>query len=222
MATPIPDQPRSGPVVLYIHFVLMVLAWGVLLPWGAALASRGRERGAAGAWFSAHWKLQVAGLVAMLGGFVAAIIFAELNTAHFISPHAQLGLAVVVIGCVQGLLGAFRPHEAPANGPEGEPTKSAERVLFESVHKNLGRLAIILGLVTMAMGIFQALALNYDMAVVVTASALALISVLPVGLYWLIDRFGIPLEGITTTCFAFLGARASGGNSTAGAHAAAA
>lgn len=204
-AVVVPLEVRPGPAVLYVHLVCMILAWGLLLPWGAALAARGREHGSRGSWFAAHWKLQAGGVVLMLGGFAAAVVFAEGHTAHFKSPHAQLGLAVVVLGCVQALMGALRPH-APASAEE---QRSAERALFEGAHKNGGRLAVVLGIATIGVGIAQAKSLNYDMTVVGVAAGLSGVCVLPVGLYYVLSVCGLPIDGgVAALCYGVLGAGA--------------
>lgn len=129
-----------------LHGIFMFLGWGVCLQGGAFVARYFRDRDPW--WFKFHRMVQSIGLLLALVGFALGIMSANTVAAtHFQFTHAILGLVIMIIGCLQPLNAFIRPHP-------GEKW----RELWSFFHKNLGRLALILALVNIALGFFMALA----------------------------------------------------------------
>jgi len=163
---------RRGEASLLLHMVLMSLAWGGLIPFGAVVANRLKsvEGAPKGAWFKLHRTVQSVGWLLQLLGFAAAVWHAQEHSSHFSGGHSFIGLAVVVVGTLQPLNAALRPHPEP---------RTKARVAFEVVHKGLGWLAVLLGVLNVAIGIYLTTAKDYETAVVATALAIAVLSLLP-------------------------------------------
>lgn len=172
------DAPKkTGEWTLFLHLSFMTVSWGGLLPWGAAIASRGRTVSNAkpGAWFKRHRALQITGLCGMLIGFVFALYHCQVNSAHFTSPHTFIGAFVVLLGAMQPLNAFVRPHP-PGKGEK----RSCGRLAFEIVHRGSGWMAVILGMLNILTGIMVIRAKDYDVATTVFAAALALSAMAPV------------------------------------------
>mmetsp|Transcript_21471 Transcript_21471/g.62162 ORF Transcript_21471/g.62162 Transcript_21471/m.62162 type:complete len:517 (-) Transcript_21471:379-1929(-) len=163
---------RSGETFLYVHLVLMSIAWAGLLPLGAVIAKwlKRVEGAPQGAWFRRHRELQSVGWVLQILGFAAAVWFVQEHSSHFQGPHARIGLAVVIVGTLQPLNAALRPHPEP---------RTRARVAFEVVHKGLGWIAVLLGIFNVAVGIYIVSDRGYETTVVAVALAIAVLSVLP-------------------------------------------
>lgn len=122
-----------------VHGVLMLLGWGVLLPAGVLVARYLQWSGPL--WFRLHLALQMTGLALGVAGLVLALSeFAPFGGS--VGGHSTLGLVVSALGLLQPLNGILRPHK-------GEP----RRRLWELVHKNTGRLALVLAAPTIVLGI---------------------------------------------------------------------
>jgi hypothetical protein len=134
-------------VVVVLHGVLMVLAWGVCLPLGAIVARFAKRvpplTGPDACWFRTHWILQTTGTVCSLGGFVSAIVLVvRSGGSHFSSPHKVLGLIVVGVGACVALAGRLRP------------AKDARiRPAWKVGHAGCGMLAVLCGFVTIFLGL---------------------------------------------------------------------
>jgi len=126
------------------HGVLMVLAWGVLIPLAVLMARFGRIKDPL--WFKVHRAFNTLGIVL---GFVGIIVaFLMISAGHFLAVgHALIGVLVTLLG-VQQVNAFCRPH-APAD----PALKSKSRNRWELWHKNSGRLALILGLVNPFIGL---------------------------------------------------------------------
>merc|ERR1711979_73965 len=133
-------KKRSPGMILVIHLVCMIIAWGALLPFGAIVANRMRNVSGSppGAWFELHKSIQRIGYVFQLCGFGMAVWYVNLHGVRFANYHTQIGLFVSVVATLQPLNAALRPHPNP-NGP-----KSWARFTFEIIHKGLGWTAIFL------------------------------------------------------------------------------
>ena len=69
----------SAPPLIWIHAACMLIGWGVLLPWGASIASccKGATVKFRGLplWFGAHTLLQPIGWLCQIIGFIIIVIF---------------------------------------------------------------------------------------------------------------------------------------------------
>lgn len=127
-----PNGRVSTPGVIVAHFVLMLVACACL-SLGVALAANGRvvRTAADGAWLVAHRRLQLTGLLAMLGGFACALAFAaSRGGGHFKSSHTLVGITVIALAVFQPAMAAFRPKAAQHG------KKSTERAIWEAAHRS--------------------------------------------------------------------------------------
>lgn len=91
---------KSAPNTLWAHAMMMLAAWGVVLPLGV-LASRHRGAAGEGRWYILHRNLQTFGWALQIAAFVCAVAYTDdegephfrsmLNAAS--SWHKGLGLA---------------------------------------------------------------------------------------------------------------------------------
>ncbi len=148
------------------HARVMVLSWAVLLPLGA-LAARyfkvtPRQQWPAQldnrAWWHAHRLLQYSGLAFMLVG--AAFAWGQGSASSGAALwHGYLGWAVVALGALQ-LVSAWArgskggPSEPTLRGDHYDMTR--HRLRFEAVHKSAGWLALVMAIVTVALGLWAA------------------------------------------------------------------
>ena len=116
----------------------MLVGWGVLLPAGVTM-TRIKHLAGDPMWYKLHRGIQIVGLSIALAGFIIALQHFDMNK---ISAHGALGITVMAGGLFQPLNGFLRPHK-------GDPNRSA----WEMLHKNVGRLTIVLALVTVFMGV---------------------------------------------------------------------
>ena len=127
------------------HAILMTVGWGVLLPMGVILARYAKAHHPL--WFHLHRICNTLGLVLTLAGFILALTqFGQIDSYPTKFIHACLGCTVMSIGLCQPLNAFIRPHPK-ADGPQ--PLK---RVIWEATHKNLGRVALILSVITNFLG----------------------------------------------------------------------
>lgn len=136
---------------ILIHGSLMLIAWGLLLPTGVMVAAFGKHRSDAW-WFKVHRIIQPLGLLfAIIAWIIALRHFSVLGKkpdgASLNYPHAVLGMTTMVIGLIQPINAIFRPHPPK----EGED-KALLRFVWELLHKGLGWIGILLGLITVGMG----------------------------------------------------------------------
>eukprot|EP00755_Sulcionema_specki_P036284 Sspe_Gene.22317::Locus_8464_Transcript_2_3_Confidence_0.333_Length_1630::g.22317::m.22317 len=136
-------SPTSRDVTFFtlpiLHGVFMFLAWGVTLQAGVFIAANFRHRDPL--WFKLHRAFQMTGMVLALVGF--AVIIPGVLNKHFSFAHGAIGLVVTILGILQPVNAYFRPHK-------GDGTK---RVVWEYLHKGAGRLALVLGLVNIVLGV---------------------------------------------------------------------
>jgi len=167
---------RSAEAVLYIHLVLMSVAWGALLPLGAIISNRFRGQ-LPETWIHWHRNLQMAGWALQLVGVVMAIIYVVQYSAPFSSSHTFIGLFVVIVGTFQPVNALLRPHK-----PEEGQVKTQKRAAWELMHKGLGWLAVVLGMLNLLLGVMLLVAKSYDSIAVGVASLLAIVCVaVPLG-----------------------------------------
>ena len=131
--------PRKARV-LVAHGVLMLLGWGVLLPWGAATAHTLKRFDPT--WFRVHVGLQITGLaVAIVGVVIALDQLRPFGITDHSQAHGSFGLTVMALGMLQPLNGLLRPHKG-----------TARRHAWEWLHKGTGYAALLLAIPTIVMG----------------------------------------------------------------------
>jgi hypothetical protein len=114
-------------------------------------------------------------------GFGMAVWYSQVYGSHVGSFHAILGAVVVLIGTLQPLNAALRPHKT-------EP-KTTARVFFEIMHKGLGWLAVLLGVANVLIGIALVREKDYDRSVLSVASVFAVVCVSPAMAFFALASF---------------------------------
>jgi len=165
---------------MWVHVVLMVIAWGGLLPFGVLWAKTRRDdqRLLQGKpiWFAMHRNCQYTGWFLQLIAFLAIVVWVGENSAHFADPfvlHKLFGLIVVLFGTQQPLNAFIRPHP-PKDGEQ----KAAMRQYWEYWHKGSGYFAVVVGPLNCISGIRVAKEKQYD-DVANAATGLLVICLLP-------------------------------------------
>lgn len=162
------DPSRAHEVGFAVswHARTMVAGWGVLAP-AAVLIARyfkvlpgqdwPRELDSQ-TWWKVHWMGQAA--VALLTVFGLGLI---LGAAKGGSLHGQLGYAVLILLAFQVGLGIFRGSKGGPTAPaqDGSPRgdhydMTPWRVTFEWVHKLTGYALLLLALIVIVLGLWQA------------------------------------------------------------------
>jgi len=124
-------------ILKIIHGSLMILGWGVMLPFGmlwARYARRVPNNMAKDVWFRVHRPTQYTFSAVV---FVALVVaFVQVNGSHFQTVfHAQLGITIMILLLVHVIVAYFRPHKEPGEAP------TTARVAFEYFHHWNGRYA---------------------------------------------------------------------------------
>lgn len=173
---------KEVSAVLYLHLIFMAISWGTLLPWGVAIANRTRSVSNArpGAWFQWHKKLQMLGWLVQLVGFAMAVWHVQENGTHFSGPHQIIGLVVVILGTSQPFNALLR--KSCAHPHPGE-TPTTGRVVWELLHKGVGYIATVLGVLNCWVGVILLVRFGYSIAAVVVAACLSGLGTLSVLLY---------------------------------------
>jgi len=177
-------EKKSAETALYLHLIFMILAWGALLPWGVVLADRIRKMtgGSENAWFLLHRRCQMLGWLMQIIGVAMAFWHCEANVgAHFQNGHTYIGAFVVTLGTLQPFIAYLRKFVQQPK--EGEP-RSRARLIWETVHKTIGYIAIFLGLTNVVYGIYLLNDQSYSSSVITTAVVLFGIGLLPVDAYF--------------------------------------
>jgi hypothetical protein len=117
----------------------MGLSWGFLLPLGVILARFFKHKPDAW-WFRMHVICQRSGVVLMLVGVIIAFIMVE--GSHFNGFHTIIGLIVFILGVLQPINAALRPHPGP----------TATRRRWEWLHKGSGYIAVLGGFTAVITG----------------------------------------------------------------------
>lgn len=129
-----------------VHGSFMIVAWIGLAPLGVLIARNkdsfrfkvfGKE-----IWFIFHACIQALALLCMIIGLIIASIEFDDPASEEGKRHRRVGIAIIVIGLVQGVIPIFRPH------PD-----SPFRYIFNYIHWYLGRGAVVLGISTVFLGI---------------------------------------------------------------------
>lgn len=141
---------EAVPASFVAHAAVMIAAWSLLAPLGAAVPSLGPRK----TWFKWHRGIMAAGTFLTIVGFVLAYtgLTARSSIApHFENTHAKIGLAVTAVSIFQALLGFFRPHK-----PEDGAPKTAGRKMFEVTHKRvIGPSLLVLAVANLFLGVTE-------------------------------------------------------------------
>jgi len=141
------------PMNKQVHGGLMGVGWGIILPFGAFIARYTKPVGpfnvwparadpkAWQVWFIIHFIFQHVGLIIVSVGIGYA---AQIGTNTF-KAHRALGGTIMTLGYAQFISGWLRPHKEPGS-------ITFLRVVFEYIHKNLGRFAVIMAVAQIQMG----------------------------------------------------------------------
>ena len=140
------QKPFGGTLnLIMLHGVLMVIGWGILLQAGAFIARYFRHKNPL--WFHLHRICQISGLLFAIGGFICGVKSVRFDDFKF--AHGGLGLFIMIVGLLQPFNAIIRPHVKA-----GED-KTMKRKIWELFHINLGRIALILAVVNISLGILQ-------------------------------------------------------------------
>jgi hypothetical protein len=132
-----------------IHGVLMYASFGVVLPISVLLARFGKDAFLPGIrqkspWLWAHASANIFALVIAIPALV--LILLEVNTAQFTAiPHAYLGIIAFGFVVFNIIWAIFKPEKT-----------SESRGAWAIVHWWIGRLAVLIGLTNIMLGILMA------------------------------------------------------------------
>ncbi|ESO95345.1 hypothetical protein LOTGIDRAFT_232041 [Lottia gigantea] len=130
-----------------VHAYLMVIGWGFFLQWGGFIARYLKFKNPL--WFYLHVTFQIFGLCCAIAGLVMGILSVPFDHLKF--PHSIIGVVVMVLGILQPINALIRP-----NKQQPDETKSFRRRFWEFFHHFGGRLALVLALVNISLGVFLA------------------------------------------------------------------
>lgn len=152
------------------HARFMVMAWGVLVPLGILFARYFKITPRQDwpntldnrFWWNMHRGCQYTACV-LMGAGLGFILTAPVLVIRE-GPHAVFGWTVLALAAVQiggGILRGTKggPTEAAMRGDHFDMTP--RRLAFEYVHKGAGYLALLLSVVTIVLGLWQANAANW-------------------------------------------------------------
>nr|KAG5695433.1 hypothetical protein BaRGS_033558 [Batillaria attramentaria] len=137
--------------LMTIHGILMTAGFGFFLPLGTLLARYVQN-------LYAHIAFQIAGLCCALAGLAVGVVSVESD--HFSVVHAFVGIVALGLGVLQPVNALCRPKE-----PRPEELKGLARRIWEAVHRFGGRVALLLGVTNISLGIFMSLA---DLPIMIT------------------------------------------------------
>ncbi|KAK2155789.1 hypothetical protein LSH36_231g02018 [Paralvinella palmiformis] len=133
--------------LITLHGILMTLAWGVFLPWGAFIARYLKHNGLLR--YNLHRLFQIFGLLVGVAGFICGVL-SVLND-HFKFVHGIVGLTTTIIGLLQPLNACLRPSVNKT-----DERKRTGYFAQKLLHAFLGRCGIGLGLANVSLGLFMA------------------------------------------------------------------
>eukprot|EP01065_Artemidia_motanka_P050260 TRINITY_DN8555_c0_g1_i1.p1 TRINITY_DN8555_c0_g1~~TRINITY_DN8555_c0_g1_i1.p1 ORF type:complete len:634 (+),score=195.46 TRINITY_DN8555_c0_g1_i1:239-1903(+) len=136
--------------LLHIHGIFMFMAWGVLIQFGSFMFRYFRHVKWA---FMAHQVCNFVGVIFTLIGF--ALAFAGGGSPKF--AHGGIGIVVFILALLQPISAIFRCHKPD---DDGNPVPNAmcgwgweKRWIYNLFHQWCGRLALVLGLANITLGI---------------------------------------------------------------------
>ncbi|GBG27276.1 Cytochrome b561 and DOMON domain-containing protein At3g61750 [Hondaea fermentalgiana] len=90
------------------HGIMMILAFGFLFPLGTLPSALRHKLAPEPRWFHFHRAAQTLALLMALAAFAIAIYFVdEFSGEHFTNTHERLGLAVIIVTCLQPFFALF-------------------------------------------------------------------------------------------------------------------
>ena len=140
-----PVPPGSPPVTFFgastfrpsiisshlIHGLLMVVAWGLLAPFGALLP-RMKTALPNGVWFKWHQRVQVLAVTLATIGSIIAIVNVPAGY-HFNSTHNVVGVVITILALVQSTVAWMRPHK-----PKADESPTMQRMAWRLSHLVVG------------------------------------------------------------------------------------
>jgi len=128
-----------------LHGAIMFIAWGFLISIGGLVARFFKSKGAW--WFKVHIFCQMTGVILMVAAFVMAIMFTDvLNNPHFAASHQKAGLAVVILGLINPVLGSLADFLY-------KPDRKFTPIFPDLAHWFLGHLLIIGSFIVLFLGL---------------------------------------------------------------------
>jgi len=131
------------------HAIIMLFAWGLLLPFGMLWARYTRNLGDL-IWFKVHRVTQYSGFVIALAGIILAYIMVDPSFHFRVVAHATIGTVMLILMVGQVIGAFFRPHPKPV---------TSARIAFEIGHHWNGRVLVLLSVAQIILGIY---AIGYD------------------------------------------------------------
>jgi hypothetical protein len=141
----------GAPLVL-LHGLLMLIAWLAISAVATFIARYLKDLGHG--WYLMHRGLMTIVVVATFIGFILITIHVGADGVHYGSPHAVIGVLVVMFSIVQPLIGIL-------SNRWWSPNRNGTPVFPDVVHWWLGRIVIALGFINCLLGI---LLFNADQA----------------------------------------------------------
>ena len=171
LLTPIdPERAHDLGFHLKWHARIMVIAWGVLVPAGVIAARffkvlpRQRFPQEVGnlVWWRTHLVAQIGALLMMAAGLWLVLMRPETTSSLTGSAwlHRAFGWAVLWLGAMQALSGAFRGSKGGPTDPRGSMRgdhydMTPRRLAFETMHKAAGYAALGLSMGAVLSGLWQ-------------------------------------------------------------------
>lgn len=149
---------KAGPAVstlIIAHAVLMAVAWLICAPCGVCI-----KRHVSGPLsFKTHMGFQICATMLTITGLVLAV--KDRKTNFKVSAHTGLGLALIGVVIVQAVNGLARPAKKEGSPHTNNDSKDPQalpgtlRTAWEFLHKSIGWLLLIAGLVNCLLGSFK-------------------------------------------------------------------
>lgn len=127
----------------------MILAWSLCIPAGVITSSLCRTEVW---WFKVHRALQSLGVILTAAGI--GIIVQGINDvhgAHMHGVHTKVGVTVAALALLQPIAAFLRPR-----APEATESKTNARRTWEKLHRFVGWMLLLLGLLNIFSGLFNA------------------------------------------------------------------
>ncbi|CAH3148519.1 unnamed protein product, partial [Pocillopora meandrina] len=137
----------SGINNIIVHGALMTLAWilfafvGLFIARYMRQAWEPRELLGKKAWFTVHRTLMTTTVLLTIAGIIVIFVHKKEWSSNA-GAHPYLGIIVLAFAIAQPIMAAFRPHP-------GEPRRN----IFNWAHRCVGFTALILGVVTIYLGL---------------------------------------------------------------------
>ena len=135
-----------------VHGGMMFTGIWMLMPGAVGWSRFGRpgpNDKPSAAWLSWHkWLMLAAVALVVIAAGISYAEISEIGATHYDCAHGKVGLAIVVVACLQPVGGFLRPP----NPPEGE-LKSQARRAWERAHRAVGVLIFILSFFAVLSGI---------------------------------------------------------------------